>query len=191
MSIRERTWKNRRGIQSTWILTYSDHDGKRRQESFTKRADAKARELVVKVGVRDGTHTAHSVSATITEAGEAWLANGKAAELEPSTLNEYRRLFERHIRPHLGAIKLSKLTAPIVVDFRARLRNGSYGYARSATLAKQAMTVLGAILSDALQSGRVAQNVVASLGRGRQRGRKKAAQKRPLEIGVDIFVSLH
>jgi integrase len=48
------------------------------------------------------------------------------------------------------------------------------------------VTHLGTILSDALESGCVAQNVVASLAKRKNRERNKAAQKRKLEVGVDI-----
>jgi hypothetical protein len=85
-----------------------------------KKTAAKDRELVVKAAVRDGVHTAHATSTTVAEAGEAWLRN--CADLEKASQDEYRRLLDLHIKPYLGDVKLSKLTAPMVVEFRTKQR---------------------------------------------------------------------
>jgi len=140
------------------------------------------------VAVKQGTHTAHSDSITIAQAGANWLTNGKATPLERSTLIEYEHVLTLHIIPYLGATKLSKLTAPEVVAFRNRLSSerSPSGKKRSPRLVKQVVGYLGSILSDAMESGLVAQNVVLSLGSKKKRHRNKAAQARKLKVGIDI-----
>jgi hypothetical protein len=58
MSIRKREWSNKSGAHSAWILTYFDQDGKKRQETFDRERDAKAREAEVAVNLRKGVHAA-------------------------------------------------------------------------------------------------------------------------------------
>jgi len=96
-----------------------------------------------------------------------------------------------HITPFIGAVKLSKLTAPMVSDFRAKLRDGAaapgqdVGIPRSPAMVKKIITSLSTILADAQEAGFVAQNVARSVT-GRKRKRTKAEQRRKLKVGVDI-----
>jgi integrase len=92
--------------------------------------------------------------------------------------------------PHLGAVKLSRLTGPMVSDFRTKLRDGvpapgqDVGTKRSPYMVRRITTALSSILADAQEAGFVAQNVVRTLGR--KRHKSKAEQKRKLEAGVDF-----
>jgi integrase len=55
MSIRERRWKTSKGeARRAWILDYFDRDGVRRQETFERSGDAKAREAEITVDLRKG-----------------------------------------------------------------------------------------------------------------------------------------
>jgi integrase len=150
--------------------------------------EAKKRAIDVGAAVKQGTHTAHSDSITIAQAGANWLANGKTTPLERSTLVEYEQVLTLHILPYLGTMKLSKLTAPDVVAFRNRLggERSPSGRKRSPRLIKHVIGCLGSILSDAMEAGLVAQNVVLSLGSKKKRHRNKAAQARKLKVGIDI-----
>jgi hypothetical protein len=57
----------------------------------------------------------------------------------------YRRHLDMHIVPYLGSVKLSKLTAPMVSEFRTKLREGTpapgqeAGKARSPAMVKKIM----------------------------------------------------
>jgi len=60
----------------------------------------------------------------VPTAAEAWRALAEARRhrrLERSTIRQYRSHVEQHINPLLGAVKLSRLTAPAVQDFVDRL----------------------------------------------------------------------
>jgi integrase len=82
MSIRKREWSNKSGAHSAWILTYFDQDGKKRQETFDRERDAKAREAEVAVNLRKGVHTPRSTSLTVAEVGDAWVEHGKLERRE-------------------------------------------------------------------------------------------------------------
>jgi integrase len=174
MSVRKRTWRNGDGSRGeAWVVAYTDQAGKRHIKSFDRRRDADSYHATVTVKVQQGIHTADSTSITVAEAGKLWLQSGDAAGLERTTLDYYGQHVEFHIIPLIGAVKLSQLTAPTVRRFEDRLRHD-----RSPVMVRRVIGSLGAILSDAVERGLVAQNVVRAMRSRRQRGK--------LRIGVDI-----
>ena len=192
MSVRKRTWKNAKGErQEAWIVDYVDQKGRRHIKTFAKKKVADAHHATVRVEVRQGTHTADSDSITIAEAGAHWIRTGEGNNLERATLHGYRRHLAMHIVPFLGAVKLSKLTAPMVSEFRTKLREGApapgqeTGEARSPAMVRKIMTSLSSLLADACEAGYVAQNVVRGVT-NRKKKRTKAEQRRKLRVGVDI-----
>jgi integrase len=192
MSVRKRSWKNAQGeTQEAWVVDYADQHGKRHIKTFDKKKAADAYHATVKVEVRQGTHTADSESITVVEAGKHWIKTGEANNLERATLDEYQRHLIRHIVPYLGTVKLSKLTAPMVSEFRTKLREGApapgqeTGEPRSSAMVKKIMGSLSSLLADAQEVGYVSQNVVRSLT-NRKKKKSKAEQRRKLKVGVDI-----
>jgi integrase len=152
MSVRKRVWTTKKGaVEHAFVLDYVDQKGKRHIETYRTEREAKKREIDVGAAVKQGTHTAHSDSITVDQAGDNWLANGRATPLERSTLVEYEQVLTLHIRPYLGKVKLSKLTAPDVVAFSHRLSNepSPNGRKRSPGLVKRVVGYLGSILADA------------------------------------------
>jgi integrase len=142
------------------------------------------------VEVREGRHTPDSESITVAEAGAHWIKTGETNSLERTTVEYYRRLLDPHIAPYLGNVKLSKLTAPMVKEFRTKLLDGAaapgqeVGMPRSPSMVKRVLVALSSILSDAQDAGFVAQNVCRTLSRKKKRG--KAQQRRKLRVGEDI-----
>jgi integrase len=185
MSVRRRTWTNADGSQGeSWVVNYTDSDGKRRLKSFERKKDAITYHARVAVDVSAGTHTAESRSITVAAAGALWIKSGEGLKLERSTLEAYRRHLKLHITPLIGTIRLAQLTVAAVREFEDQLRVD-----RSAAMVTKVLTSLGSILSDAQERGLVAQNVVQSLRKRRGRGKERRAdrrQKRKLKIGADI-----
>jgi integrase len=185
MSVRKRTWRNRDGSQGeAWVVAYTDHEGKRRIRSFEKKREADAYHASVSNELRSGIHVPDSQSVTVAEAGRLWLEGCEAAGLERSTLDYYRQHLERHIIPLIGAVKLSRLTVPMVRAFEDKLTLD-----RSSAMVRKARVSLGALLTDAQERGLVGQNVVRALRARRRRGkeaRADARQKGKLRVGIDI-----
>src|SRR5258708_24474980 len=144
MSVRKRTWSNAKGEpEEAWIVDYVDQKGKRHIKTFAKKKPADAYHATVTVEVREGRHTADSQSITVAEAGRHWIKTGEGNSLERATLDEYQRHLDMHIVPYLGNVKLSKLTTPMVSEFRTKLREGTpapgqdTGETRSPAMAKK------------------------------------------------------
>jgi integrase len=77
-------------VHTAWIVTYFDRDGRKRQETFERERDAKAREAEVKVNVAKGIHTPRSASPTVAEVGALWVEHAKLEGRERTTIKQYR-----------------------------------------------------------------------------------------------------
>jgi integrase len=192
MSVRKREWKTRKGeTKSAWVVAYVDQNGVPRIKTFKNKKPADAYHATVNIAVRGGMHTPDAESITVKQAGERWIRTGEANDLERATLDEYRRHLDLHIAPFLGAVKLSKLTTPMVTELRRKLKAGEpapgrdAGTKRSPAMVKKIISSLSSILADAQENGLVAQNVVRSLTSRKKKG-TKAEQRRKLKVGVDI-----
>ncbi|RJT29801.1 site-specific integrase [Mesorhizobium waimense] len=123
------------------------------------------------------------MSQEITRRSDGSLACRHCADrgLERGALAQYRQLVELHIKPHLGATKLSTLTIPLVRQFEDDL----HAAGRSPAMIKKALVALSSVLSDAQEGGLVVRNVVRDLWTRRTRPDKKRHRAR-LQVGVDI-----
>jgi integrase len=191
MSIRKRTWKNAEGVEKTaWVVDYVDQSGKRRLKTFERRKSADSFNTTAKNEVRIGIHTADSASITVGEAGDRWLTACTSAGLERTTIDAYRSHVNLHIKPLIGAKKLSQLSIPMVTEFERNLRDGTETEKpRSAAMVKRVRSDLGALLANAQEEGLVARNVVREVRAKRRHGKERQAERRAkpkLRIGVDI-----
>ncbi len=186
MSIRKREWTTARGeLKTAWVVDYADQCGRRRLKTFSTKKASDAFAASAKVEIRAGIHTADSASVTINDAGAFWLATAENAGLEPTTIVQYRQHLRLHIEPLLGSVRLSQLSAPMVREFEDKLAKDG----RSTAMVRKVRVSLSSLLSDALERGLVARNVVRELRRSRQRGSENRLERRQrgkLRVGVDI-----
>ena len=183
-SIRKRTWQSGGEDKTAWIADYFDQAGKRHIKTFKQKKGADAWLVAARREVQQGTHTPANTSITVAKAGEAWISQGETDGLERSTLAQYRQHLDYHIKPFLGGVKLAELTPAMVRSFRNELIRAE----RSPTMAKKAVSSLGAILANAMADHKVARNVVREQSMHNQR-RDRRLEKRHgkrLEVGVDI-----
>jgi integrase len=197
MSVRKRTWTTAKGVEKeAWVVDYVDRSegGQRRLKTFDKKKDATAFAAQASVEIRAGVHTADSTSVTIVEAGKLWIQTGESKGLERATLAAYRQHLDLHIKPYLGSVKLSQLSAPMVRDFEDKLTagtmpNSAESEPRSAAMVRKVRVSLSSLISDAQERGLVSRNVVRDLRSNRRRGAERRAERRQrgkLKPGVDI-----
>jgi integrase len=184
MSVRKRNWKTSKGVEKeAWVVDYADGQGERRLKTFKKKNDADTFASTTHVEIRQGTHVADGASVTVKEAGEKWIAQAEADELERSTVNQYRQHLDLHIVSFLGSMRLSQLNAPTVRAFEDKLREEG----RSKAMVAKVVRSLGSLLADAQEQGLAAHNAVRDLSRKRRKGKKSdARQKGRLKAGVDF-----
>jgi integrase len=153
-----------------------DQIAERHLQTFARKKDADDHHDKVRVDVRQGIYTPERKSITVAEAAEDWIKYVELEEHERSTIEYYRSHVDLHIRPRLGAEKLSKLTTPRIQAFRDDLLAHL-----SRPQARKVLTSLKSLLSDARRRGNVAQNVALDVSvKSDKRGKVR------LKAGVDI-----
>jgi integrase len=185
MSVRKREWVTRKGeTKQAWIVDYTDQHGKRHIETYQRKKDADAQEARVLVDIGKGVHVAPSDSITVSAAAQQWMARVKAEGRERATLQGYQQHCDDYIVPHLGRVKLAKLTALTVEGFRDKLlaeveqRSGSLGRGKRPLSRATARKVLVSLKS-LLKSAKVAHVAADVTIAGSKRDRR-------LEPGLDF-----
>jgi integrase len=158
-SIRKRAWKTADGDErEAWLVSYQDNAGKRRSKQFAKKKDADAYRVTVEGQLRNGTHVAETLSCTVADACKRFIRGRELADLENSTIRQYRSHIEHHIEPLMGNMKLTKLTMPMVEAFKENLLE-----TRTKITARYALRTFRMMLTDAQRRGLVAQNVATGV----------------------------
>lgn len=154
-AVRKRQWISTSGeAKQAWLVDYRDQTGKRRFKQFARKKDADAWITKAAWEVSKGTHTPDSQSVTVSIAADLWIGKAEAEDRERGTIEQYRQLARLHIKPLLGAERLSKLTRPRIEAFRDELLE-----TRSRAMAGKAVRALSSIIVEAQRRGLVAQNV--------------------------------
>lgn len=185
MSVRKREWTTPKGVKKTaWQVDYRDAQGVRRSKQFPQKK--KADDFLTTAGfeVRQGTHTADSVSITVAKAGQNWLARGRRENLEASTMDAYEQHVRLHIDPFLGTKKLNQLTQPMIEEFRDNLLDGG----RSRPMAKRVLGSLTSIVKEAKRVGYVARNVCEDVT-VKLKGRDKAKVVPPTKEHMRLLIT--
>lgn len=176
-TVKKRSWTTARGERrEAFRVSYTDREGQRRHKQFNLKRDADAYRVRVEGELARGLHTPDAASVTVGEAGDLWLAACESS-CDRGTIKTYREIFNLHIRPQLGTKKLSRLTAPEIVEFRDAMI-----LTRSQAMASKAVRHLSMILNEAMSRGLVAQNVARGVKVKRPRGEKRLRLAKRAEI---------
>ncbi|WP_264046213.1 tyrosine-type recombinase/integrase [Methylobacterium flocculans] len=171
-TIRKRTLPSGKIV---WLAGYVDGGGKRRFRQFPTRKEADGFLLQARTQVAAGVHTPDSVSPTVAEAAELWLKRCERDKLERTTVLQYRGHLTHHIGPQLGAVKLSRLTVPLINEFADNLLTAG----RSRVLVSRVMVSLSSIVTEAQRRGLVTANNVRSAKPIRRSSREDARPDMP------------
>jgi integrase len=130
-------------------------DGKRQQRCVTVRGSLKdaQRELARLLAAADAGTLAEPSAMTVREYLEVWL--GSTLTQSPKTLERYRELAAHQIIPHLGEVKIQKLSPERVGQWHAAL----IAEGLAPRTVGHAHKVLGAALKQAVENGTLARNV--------------------------------
>lgn len=173
-TVKKRAWTTAAGeTREAFRVSYTDRSGKRQHKQFTLKRDADAYRIKVEAELAQGIHTPDARSLTVAEAADVWIAACEASGCDRGTLKTYREIANRHIKPQIGNEKLSRLTAPRVVEFRDAMM-----VTRSPAMAGKAVRHLSMILTEGMRRGLVAQNVARAVRVKRARGEHQKLAKR-------------
>jgi hypothetical protein len=118
MPARRRFGKLRKLPSGRYQASYLDHDGRRHTapDTFERKRDAEQWLAGVEVELQRGQWiNPDDQAVTLDGYGSRWIEERPG--LRPRTVDLYRWLFGKHIRPHLGRVALGDLDA-------ARVRGG-------------------------------------------------------------------
>jgi hypothetical protein len=87
--------------------------------------------------------------------------------LERATTDRYRQHIDLNITPYIGALKLPKLTLPVLRVWQDRLRSDG----KTQATVKGATVALSSILAEAMARGLAAQNVLRAMPRRKSTNR--------------------
>lgn len=167
--VTKRSWITPKGEKKTaWRADYRDGSGARRAKQFDRKKDAEAWLTKAAWEVSQGVHTADSQSITVAQAADLWIRKAEGEGRERSTIKQYQELARIHIKPLIGAERLSKLTMPAVENYRDALVA-----TRSKAMAGKAVRALSSIITEAQRRGLVAQNVAKGVKVIRSKREKK------------------
>ncbi|MBC7907541.1 MAG: tyrosine-type recombinase/integrase [Rhodospirillaceae bacterium] len=155
MSVRKRVLKSGK---ICWQVDYTDQSGKRRSKQYALQRDAKAFDVQARGQIAIGTHVADAASCTVAEAGEIWIKDGQREGLEATTITQRDQHVRLHIVPRIGGIKLSKLSTPMVEEFKDSLIDGL-----SRALARAVLTSFKGIIRVAQIKGLIGSNPAAAV----------------------------
>ena len=185
-TVRKRRWTTGGGIKTAWVTDYLDQHGVRRLKTFATKKAADAWLVAARHEVAHGLHTPESASITVTEAAALWIKRGEIEQLERSTLAKYRNHVELHINPVLGGVKLARLSAPAVEQFRDDLLGRL-----SWPMARKVLGSLKAIIGEAQRRGLVTQNAAQQVKiETRKRDKRKLAVGRGIPTKAEVTAIL-
>lgn len=209
--VRKRTWKNAEGeLRQAWRVDFTDSNGKRQLKQFRTSAAAHEFRVEIEGKLRAGTHRPDADKVTVREVAGLYLDHVKGRSkrgeqfsrrhlemvegrlfnyIAPDPKRADSRKGKSRVTPFtegVGGVKLSQLSAPVVDDFRDRLRDAGVSVATT----RKIVGTLHAILEFAIRKNFVAVNAargVKVIGR-RDEGSKKVVppSKEALRRLIDV-----
>jgi integrase len=169
-----------------WVADYWDQNGNRHQPKRPTKEEAT--ELLAKElgDIKNGTYTPRRRGGwTVNDATALRIENARADGLEPDYIEHLETQNRHYVQPHLGAILLTELDAPMVVAWKNKLLNSPLKrqYRNSKNSRKQtkrALIFLKGSLNAAINQGWIKTNVALTVVVGADR---RAKPERKKEMG--------
>jgi integrase len=175
VSVERRTLKNG---QTVWRVRWREHGRNRARQFDLKRhadawdAEVRRRRRLGELGLLD------SGKQTLAEFAHEWFQIYAIPNLAPKTLQVYAALWDRHVLPRIGGLRLSELTPLAAQSFQAELRSAGLG---DPTIIKT-MSLLQNVLARAVAWQQIALNPIAAVTKPPQRRRAVASALSPHQV---------
>lgn len=162
-----------------WVI---DANGERVQRRVTSRLKSTAQDKLnaLQADIRNGTAVARpGRTMTVGAWLDYWLENVKKPAVRPKTFKSYELSVRAYLKPHIGDVRLDKLTPAHIETMHKELRK------HSTRNAQKAQQTLGAALTKAVKDGYVARNVCASVDMPKHKKKDRGAFA--LETAVHVL----
>jgi len=168
-----------------WEARY--REGRRnRSKTFDLKEDARSFEAEARVRRQRGEHVRRSSDTpTLSDFFADWIDRRRAAGLKEATLKTNLLIFNKHLDPYLGGMRVADLSPRRLDEWRRELEEAGV----STYLLNRSKTLLGQILSDAKRLDFVAVNAARGLPTIRRRPRQgKTASPEEVEAMRESFI---
>ncbi len=143
--------------KAVWRVRWRDEHGRARSKVVGRKRDAEAFDAEVVRRKRTGDlDLLTGGKETLAEFAEEWWKLYAVPNLAPRTLRSYAGLWDRHVLPRLGSMRLSAITPEVVQRFRAELEADGVGR----TAIHRALVLLQGVLRRAVEWRRIGHNPV-------------------------------
>jgi len=151
-----------------WEVRY--REGRRnRSKTFDLKEDARSFEAEARVRRQRGEHVRRSSDTpTLRDFAADWMERRRAAGLSEATLRTNCLIFDKHLDPYLGGLRVGDLSPRRLDEWRRELEAAG----ASTYMLNRSKTLLGQILADARRLDFVAVNAARALPTVRRRARR-------------------
>jgi integrase len=161
-----------------WRVRWREGD-RNRARTFDRKADAQAFEAEVRRRSRAGDLVALDAGReTLQEFAEEWWRLHAVPNLAPSTLGSYAALWDAHVLPRLGAIRLRDLDPQMIASLRAELT--THGLKPASV--RKVMVILQGVLERAVEWRRIPANPCRAVRKPTQRRERTVHPLAPEQV---------
>ncbi|WP_131739925.1 tyrosine-type recombinase/integrase [Actinomadura roseirufa] len=142
----------RKRVSGRYQASYIGPTGRRHfaPTTFERKSDAERWLSLIEAQIFKGDWTdPDRAKVQLGDYAERWIE--QRPNLRPRTVELYRWLLKKHIRPHLGGVQLGKLSTAMIRDWRARLLEAGV----SASMTAKAYRLLRAVLMTAVVEDKI------------------------------------
>ena len=152
----KRKWKNSKGEQTGWAITYSDTFGKRKIESgFDTKVEAEKALAKKLQEIENGAYVDVKKTLTFKELAQKYIKYHEVY-LKESTYDTYTGFLNVHILPVIGEMKIIEITKSTINEY-IRLKQENTNLS-NCTINKH-IVLIKSILNHAVENGWIAKNL--------------------------------
>jgi integrase len=164
---------------AAWRVRWRDELGRERSRVLGRKRDAEAFEAEVVRRKRTGDLDLLSGGReTLADFAEEWWRLYASPNLASRTLQSYAALWDRHVLPRLGSIRLAAITPEVIERFRADLEADEVGQ----PTIYRALALLQGILRRAVEWRRIGHNPVKAVSKPKVRRQRVVRPLSPLTV---------
>jgi integrase len=164
---------------AVWRVRWRDEQGRARSKVVGRKRDADAFDAEVVRRKRTGDlDLLAGGRETLADCAEEWWKLYAVPNLASRTLRSYAGLWDRHVLPRLGSMRLSAISPEVVERFRAELEADGIGL----PTVHRALVLLQSVLRRAVEWRRIGHNPVKAVQKPKVRRQREVRPLSPLTV---------
>jgi hypothetical protein len=163
---------------AVWRVRWRDEQGRARSKVVGRKRDADAFDAEVQAEANRRPGLLSGGRQTLADFAQEWWKLYAAPNLAARTLRSYAGLWDRHVLPRLGSMRLNAITPEAIKRFRAELEADEVGQ----PTIYRALALLQGILRRAVEWRRIGHNPVKAVQKPKVRRQREVRPLSPLTV---------